>query len=129
MSKSNENNPQTHMIYLGALAADKTVPLFYFPKRSKILSAKILNGATIAASDTDFTDLRLKSGSTDVAELDTRAAHENGITANTAKAMNLVAAQQIVEKDTVLTAVYNETDGGANVALTDAVLALTFFPL
>ena len=129
MSKNNERNPQTTQIALGSSAADATTPAIYFPKKSKILSVHIINGAALAASDTNFFAGSLKNGSTEIAEIDTRAAHENGLVANTAKALNIVADQEIVAKGTTLKFEYNETDAGSNVALSNAILAITFAPL
>lgn len=127
MSKNNENCPITVMIPVGTQATDNTqVPGFYFPKKSKIVSAMFINGADIAASDTDYVQPSLLnlSGAAIIAELDSRAAHENGLVKNTPKAMNLPDSE--VDAGTTIYADYQEA---GTVTLTNAVIALTYFPL
>ena len=127
MSKSNENQPISVVIPVGSLATTATtIPAMHLPKKSKLVSAVVLNGAAIAASDTDYAQLSLKNGSTVVAEIDTRAAHENGLTANVGKAMNLVSGQEVQEAASDLTILYAE---GGTMALTNAIVVLTYFPL
>lgn len=121
MSLSNENNPMLVQIDLGSIAADGTIPALYLPKKSKILGAWIIDQAGIAASDSNYVDLRLQNGSTVVAELDSRAAHENGLTALEAKAMNLVAAQAEQAAGSSLKVVYDET---GTVQMTSAIMVL-----
>jgi hypothetical protein len=126
MSKSNENEPITLSIPIGSLTTDGTVlPLMHFPKKSKIVSVKVMNGATHAASDSNYFSLTVKNGSTTVAEMDSRAAHENGVVANVTKALNLVSGQEDRAALDDLTLTYNET---GTVALTNAVLLLTYYP-
>jgi hypothetical protein len=127
MSLHNANNPQVSIIPLGSLATDNTqIPGMYFAKKSKIVSAHIMNGAAIAASDTDFVQvgLQLTGGATVFAEIDSRAAHENGLAKNVAKALNV--AEDDVPADSSLEVDYQE---GGTVALTSAVLVVTHYPL
>lgn len=126
---NNENSPQVVVIPLGSPSADKVLPGLRVPKKSKLVSAVLINGANLAAADTDYVILELKKGSTVLAELDTRAAHEGALTALVGKPLNLVSAalQELASGDD-LSVNYNETDAGTNVALTDAVLVLTLFP-
>lgn len=124
MSLSNENNPSVAVIHLGSPSADAVIPGVVCPANMKIKSVYLVNGDDIAASDTDFVQLSLKNGSDVVAELDSRAAHENGISADTAEALNLVAAQAEPEAGDLLMVNYDETDTGTNVALTDAKLCI-----
>lgn len=128
MSINNENQPLSVSIHLGSLTTDATlVPAMYLPKKSKIVGAHLVNGATVAASDSNYVQLALKSGSTVLAEIDSRAAHENGLVANVAKALNLVTAETDgVAAASSLSVLYNET---GTVALTDAKLVLSYFPL
>lgn len=131
MSASNENNNHILSVPLGSLAVDGRVFAGLNKlKKIKILDVQIVNGATIAADDADFAQISLEkgpvAGTTVVAELDTRAAHENGLVANIPKALNLVAAQTTIAKDLLLSVLYNETDTGTNVALTNAVLMITY---
>lgn len=125
MALSNENNPQVLSIHLGSLTTDATVvPATHFAKRTKIKSVKLMNGAIVAASDANFCQVALRRGTTVVAELDTRAAHENGLAANAAKALNLVDAESEPAAGTDLNVLYNET---GTVALTDAKLIIEHY--
>ena len=123
---SNENSPCVTVIDLGSPSADLLLPGAYAYKSMKLVSVALVNGAAIAASNTDYVQLELKSGSTVLAELDSRAAHENGIAMNTGEALNLVAAEALLAAGASLTVNYNETDSGSAVALTDAKLVLTW---
>lgn len=125
MALNNENNPLLVSIHLGSPDADALLPALYLLKAGKLLGAWLINGADLAASDTDYVQLELKSGSTILAELDTRAAHENGLSEDVAKALNLVAAEVDRAAGETLTVNYNETDSGTSVALTDAKLVLS----
>lgn len=126
MSKNNENQPFSVSIALGSLTTDATlIPAMYLPKKSKIVSAHVVNGATHAANDSNYFQLSLKNGSTVVAEMDSRAAHENGVVANVAKALNIVSGQESQDAGSSLSLLYNET---GTVALTNAILVLTYFP-
>lgn len=126
MALSNENNSQVSVVHLGSLTTDATaIPAIHFPKRSKIKSVKLMNGALIAASDSNFCQVALRRGTTVVAELDTRAAHENGLAANVAKALNLVDAESEPAAGTDLNLLYNET---GTVGLTDAKLVIEHYP-
>lgn len=125
MSLINESNPHLIVVPLGDLAADASVPACYVPFKAKVLSCALVNGAVLAASDTNYAQVSLKdSADLVLAEIDTRAAHENGLAAFVGKAMNVVEAAQILEAGTSLKAVYDETDAGTNVALTDAVMVI-----
>lgn len=121
MSLNNESSPFLVQIDLGSIAADGSLAALYIPKKSKLLSAWLIDTAGIAASDTNYVDVRLQSGSTVIAELDSRAAHENGLTALEAKAMNVVAAQAEIAAGSSLKVVYDET---GTVQMTNAVMVL-----
>jgi len=118
MAIDSENSPETLVVDLGSLSADGTVPAMLTKRRIKILHFSILNGAAISASDTDFAEIQLKVGSTVHGDLDTRSAAENGLAQNVWKDGRVVSA--VVEKDSKLDVVYDETDAGTNVALTTA---------
>lgn len=126
MSKSNENQPFSVSIPLGSATTDATLyPGIYLPKKSRIVGVHLMNGATISADNSHYFQLALKNGSTVVAEMDSRAAHENGVTANVAKALNIVSGQEIQAGESSLSVLYNET---GTMALTNAQLVLTYFP-
>ena len=128
MALSNENNPNLTVLDLGSISADTStkLPGMYFPKKSVIKSVTLINGATIAASDTDFVAVSLYNGADVVAELDSRAAHENGLVANVGKSLNVVEAESVVDAGTTLLLDYQET---GTVALTAAVMVVEHYPL
>lgn len=123
---NNANSPYVMQIPLGSPSADATVVVGSFPKRTKIVSAKIMNGAAIAASDTNYAQVSLKVGSTVVAEIDTRAAHENGLADKVSKSVN-ISGDGTLASGSDVTVLYDETDAGSNVALTGAVLSLLLY--
>ena len=124
---SNSNNPHVMCIPLGSPSVDATILGGYsYGKKLVVSHVALLNGANIAASDTDFVQLELRKGATVVAELDSRAAHENGIASSVIEPLNIVAAESTIAANSVLSVVYNETDAGTNVALTGAVLCMHY---
>jgi len=126
-SLNNQNNPHVLCVPLGSPSADDTILAGLIGKQIQITGVSMLNEASIAASNTDFVQIELRKGATVVAELDSRAAHENGLAASTKEPLNLVSAQATVAADSVLSVVYNETDTGTVVALTGAVLCLDYW--
>jgi hypothetical protein len=124
---ANENNPHRNCVALGSLSADAVMQMGATGAKGwRVESVSLVNAATIAASNTDYVIIELKKGSTIVAEIDSRAAHENGITANTLEALNVVSAEKDIAGSSVLTVNYNETDTGTVVALTDAMLCVQY---
>jgi hypothetical protein len=124
---SNENNPGSYCIDLGSPSADAVKMAGAMGGKSwKVLSVSLVNNAAIAADNSNYVILELKKGSTIVAELDSRAAHENGLADETLEPLNLVTAQVEMAAGSVLSVNYNETDAGTNVALTDAVLCIHY---
>lgn len=113
------------------IAADITSAI-RIPNDIKIVSAHVVSVAGVAASDTNYAIVNVTnkgaagSGSTVVAEFDTRAAHENALAANVAEAMNLnaTAANLEIAAGSVLTALVN-IDGTTAGDLT-VVLGYTF---
>lgn len=128
----NARNPFVFALHLGSPSADDAIisgAYFYAHRKCVITSAALVNGATVAASDTNYASISLKNVATVIAELDTRAAHENSLVADVAKAMNLVSANSItagveVAAGSTLTVAYDETDSGTAIALTDACLVI-----
>lgn len=124
---SNENNPRLMCIPLGSSTADAVTLAGVSNKAITVKGVNLLNAAAIAASDTDYVKVELKKGSTIVAELDSRAAHENGIAQNAKEPLNLVSSSvSEVAASSVLSVNYDETDSGTNVALTGAVLCIDY---
>jgi hypothetical protein len=123
MANSNLNNTLMVLVPLGSIAAAGSVPAFKAPRNGYIKSVSIMNGADIAASDTDYAQVSLVNGlaGTVMAEIDTRAAHENGLLDFEGKALNVVAAASEFEEGDNIVATYAE---GGTMALTNAVLAI-----
>lgn len=84
------------------LPEDGDFMVLNLPKKTAIKSVQAVVGTTIAASNTDYLVLSLLNGSTEVAEMDTRAAHENGLTALTPEALNIVSGQEVQDADSDL---------------------------
>ena len=128
MSLVNENNPHSVVIPLGALTTDATVvPLMKLLKKSRLLAAYYMQTGAIAASDSNYFQLSVKNGSTVVAELDSRAAHENGIATLAGKALNVVDAVKDQAAGSDLTLLYNET--GTVALAADSKIVLVFAAL
>jgi hypothetical protein len=124
-----ENAKMVQIIDLGNITADGDVHGVYLPQKSKITGVKVVDGAGIAADNTNYVQLKLMLGSTEIAELDTRAAHENGLAANVPKAANLVGASNggvNVDAGSWLKANYNEE---GTVAMTSAKMIVEYYPL
>lgn len=121
MGLKNSNNSSIVNIPLGSLTDDNVLPALYANKDMKILSAEIINGAAIAASDTDYCIVKILNGAEEVASLDTRAAAQNGLEDKVAKAMELVADQSDIAAGSTLTVDYDEE---GTIALTDAILSV-----
>jgi len=120
-----ERNPIVIPLQLGSPSADDAIiagAYAYFHRKFVVTNAVLVNGAAISASDTDYTIVNLKNGSNVVAEIDTREAHENGLTADVGKAMNVSSTYSTIAAGSTLTVQYDETDSGTSVALTNAVL-------
>lgn len=102
------------------------------PSNIKIVSAHAVSVAGVAASDINYAIVTITnkgaagSGSTVVAECDTRAAHEGALTANVAETMNLnaTAANLNVAAGEVLTALVDI--GGTTAGDLTLVLGYTF---
>lgn len=125
-SISNANNPNVNVIELGSITSAGDVYGLYFPKKSRIVSAYVVDTTGIVASDSNYVQVSLQLGSTVIAELDSRAAHENALVALTPKAMNVVTAARDVAAGSYLKATYAET---GTVGMTTAKLIVQWYPL
>lgn len=122
---NNENNPQVAVLDIGSISADGDVFGMYFPKKSKIVSAKLVNGAGIAQSDTDFAVVKMTDGSVDY------VSHSTALTGGTgALSANVPADMSILEDDipagSYLKANYNES---GTYAMTSAKIIVVYYPL
>lgn len=123
MALNNQNNRQIASVYVGSLATDNTqVPLIHFAKKVRINAIKLINGAAITASDTDYIQPGVQLvGSTVLAEGDSRAAHEGALAKNVGWDLNLVVTE--IEAGSDLEFDYQE---GGTMALTTAVVQIDF---
>lgn len=123
-----QSYPSTAIIKLGSITADNTqIPAMHFVGKARVTKAVLINGATVAASDTDYVQVALQvaDGGKVIAELDSRAAHEDGLTAMEAKEMNLADGEgTLLEAGTTLEVDYQEA---GTVELTDAILVLHYY--
>ncbi len=130
MALNDANGLHIVSIPLCSLATDNTqVPAIYLSRKSRLKAARIINGAALAASDTDYVQVGVQLvGSTVLAELDSRAAHENGLAKNVAKSLNLVGAGASTGSVEIAAGSSLEFDyqEAGTVALTNAVLQLEF---
>jgi hypothetical protein len=123
---NNQNVIHQVVVNIGSPSVDATGPALYADVALEILSVHVANGAAIAASDTDYASFELLNGADIVAELDTRAAHENGLADKVFKGLNLVAAKVDVAAGSSLSWKYNETDAGTNIAATNAQMVIKY---
>jgi len=116
-AQNNENNPHSFVAYLGTVSDAGDYPVCHLPKRFKISKVVLLDQNGIAASDTNYVQLSLKKkqvgeSAVEVAECDTRAAHEGAATANQAYPLNLDADESNVDRDSDLYVTYAEGGSG-----------------
>lgn len=127
---NNANNPHVLLVPLGSPSSDGVI-LAGVPtgKSLVVTSVQLVNQAAIAASDTNYVQLKLKANQVEVAELDSRAAHENGIASLTVEPLNVsgAVAAYVVPAGASLSVVYDETDAGTNVALSSAALSINYY--
>ena len=127
MSKFNANDRLVQIIDLASISADADVFGAYFPQKAKIVSAKLVNGANIAQSDTDKAVVQLKNGSVVLAEHST--ALTGALVANTPAAMTLASALVVnggvdVAAGSWLKANYDES---GTYAMTNAKLIVEYY--
>jgi hypothetical protein len=82
---SMENIRQTVLLNLGAPASASNLAALFANTDLLIKKVTLLNGATIAADNTNFVTLSLKNGANVVASLDSRAANQGAVTSLTGK--------------------------------------------
>lgn len=130
MSKHNANDRLVQIISLGSISADADVFGAYFPQKAKIVAAKLVNGAGIAQSDSDYGVVKLMNGSTELAKHSTQLTGGTGaLSANVPAAMVLTSALVAnggvdVAAGSWLKANYDET---GTYAMTDAKLIIEYY--
>ena len=122
---NNENNAQSVQVPLGSLTADASVLAGYIPAKSKLKSFKLVNGATLAQSDTDYVDIQVKIGSTKLAGYSTKLTDGNGPLTSGVLANGVVVEDEI-PAGSKLEVVYDET---GTIGLTTAHAVIEFYPL
>jgi hypothetical protein len=87
---NSERMPNVTTVQVGTQAATITLPSMNFRKKSRIKEVRYTDQAGLAADNTNFLQLSLQQGDgTVIAALDTRAANNGALTANTSKALTL----------------------------------------
>lgn len=122
---NNENNAHVLQVSLGSITADADVLAGYIPAHSKLKSFKIVNGAAIAQSDSDYGVLKLKIGAVELASHSTKLTGGNG-----ALATDVLSDGTILSKDipagSKLVVNYDET---GTYAMTGAYALIEWYPL
>ncbi len=115
----------------GVTGAEGSVlrPAINLPMKSRIVGAYLINGGDIAASNTEYLSVSLKNGANIVASMDTRSAYEGAVATDVAKALSLMSVYSLISAGSTLTIDYNETEGTGTVGLTNAKLAILWYPL
>lgn len=122
---NNENSAQVIQVPLGSLTADASVLAGYIPAKSKLKSFKLVNGATIAQSDSNYVDVQVKIGATKLAGYSTKLTDGNGPLTNGVLASGVVV-DPAIPAGSKLEVVYDET---GTVDLTSAHAVIEFYPL
>ena len=121
-AQSQERNPITVSIKLGAISADKELPLMKMLRKSILLSASIANGAALAESDVNYVLLSVQKGAVVHASYDSRAAGQGAMAEDAFEDMVLDLAE-VPAGDLKLVADIE----GSGALDADAVLSLTFW--
>jgi hypothetical protein len=128
MSKNNENQLMTQIISLASITADADVYGAYFPQKSLIRSAWLVNGANISASDSNKATVSLMDGATLIAIHSTALTGGDSLSANVPSEMSLSGSTGLPEvaAGTWLKVAYDET---GTYAMTNAFVIVNYFPL
>ena len=118
-------NEKVVLVNLGSIAAD-VAQYVALGCKAVVTGVHIVMSAAITASDTNYLGLTVKnveqgSGTTVLGELDSRAAHENGLAAKTVEALNLGTALTVESDDVIEVA----ADANGTIA-GDCVVAVTY---
>ncbi len=119
-----EMAPVVINIPLGTVAADDAIvagAYTYLHRKFIVDKVALIDGAGVAASDSNFVQVELKNGSDVIAELDSRAAHEGALVVDVAKELNISESLKTIAAESTLTVKYEET---GTVTLTSAMLVL-----
>ena len=94
---NNANNPTSLVLTINSIATGDSYPLAYMQKSFMVTAVRLINQVALAASNTDYVTTILKFATTTVATLDTRAANQGALVANTAKSFGALQATVIPE--------------------------------
>lgn len=124
-SLSNKNQPMVAIIDLGSITADADVYGAYIPKKSVLVSAKLVNGASITSSDTDKALITLQNGSTVL------ATHNSAITGNTSALVANVPADMSIGSSEIPAGTWLKVsyDESGTYAMTSAKVIIVYYPL
>lgn len=112
MAIHNRNGLISAVVELGSPSSAATKPAIHMAKKAVLVSAHLMNGATVAEEAGNHLRIELQNQDDEViATIDT--AEEGGLTANVAAALTL--AQEEIAAGSSLKAVYSESEGVAEV--------------
>lgn len=114
---------QILMLNLGSQSADIVLPGPKPTKNMRLVKARLIDQAGVAADNTNKVKVQLKKGSTVIAEIYTQAADEGALTANVAK--DFPETDLYIEAGSQLTVNVDVSGSGA---LTLAQLQLEWHP-
>lgn len=126
MSKNNANNAQLIQVPLGSITADANTLAGWIPSHMKLKSAKLVNLAAIAQSDSNYVALSVKIGSTVLASFSTQLTGGNGALADGVPVSMVLAADPDIPAGSKLEVAYDET---GTIAMTTAHVVLELYPL
>jgi len=128
-SLNNEANPHVAVVDLGSITTDGDVYGVYLPRKSRIVSVKLVNGADIAQDDSNYAVITLKLGTTVIATHSTKlTGGTSALTANTPASFSLSAtdANLVPAANSYLKVNYDET---GTYAMTSAKVYIVYYPL
>jgi hypothetical protein len=129
MAKNNESQLMTQVVSLASITADADTYGAFIPQKSRLKSAYVVNGASIAQDDTNKAVITLQLGATVLATHSTAlTGGTSALTANVPAAMALSAtdANLVIPAGSWLKVAYDES---GTYAMTSAFVILNYFPL
>jgi len=132
---NNELNPHVVLVPIGTRAATVTLPGLHARKKLRIKKVHLLNGAGITADNTNFLQVSLQDLlAVEYATLDTRAANQGAVVANTAKelakSVGKLATDNSGELEVpALTNLQLVVTKNGTAVPTDATLSIEYYPL
>lgn len=132
-ANNNQNNRHVCVVSLGSITATADTYGCYVPQKSKVVAVKVVNGATISASDSNYALIEVLAGSTSVAKHQTTITGKIGedLNANVPAAAVLTTANVVnsgvnVPAGSWLKVAYTET---GTYAMTTAFVVVEYYAM